>query len=161
MSKIENQLKPDIEQEFRWDPTVNAAQMGVSVNKGVVSLWGTVATFPEKWGTEDATKRLDGARTVTRALRVQLQSVNIRTDSEVAAAIKSALKLDFYVPNGVTAKVDQGAVTLEGHVTWNYQREAAARAVRHLAGVASVFNAITLKPQPSASQVKDRVAPAL
>src|SRR5450631_1170152 len=36
-----------------------------------------------------------------------------------------------------------------------------ARAVRYLAGVVSVFNAITLKPQTSASQVKDKVVAAL
>ena len=68
MSKTDNQLKEDIEQELRWDPKVNAAQIGVSVDKGVVSLLGAVDTFPEKWAAEDATKRVCGVRTVVQNL---------------------------------------------------------------------------------------------
>jgi len=161
MNKSDNQLKEDIEQELRWDPKVNAAQIGVSVDKGVVSLLGAVDTFPEKWAAEDATKRVCGVRTVAQDLTVKLLSDHVRTDSDIAAAIQSALKWDVYVPNSVTAKVHQGEITLEGQVTWNYQREAAARAVRYLAGVVSVFNGITLKPQASAPQVKEKVVAAL
>ena len=157
MSKTDNQLKEDIEQELRWDPKVNAAQIGVSVDKGVVTLLGAVDTYPEKWAAEDATKRVCGVRTVAQDLTVKLLSDHVRTDSDIAAATQSALKWDVYVPNSVTAKVHQGAITLEGQVTWNFQREAASRAVCYLAGVVSVFNAITLKPQTSASQVKDKV----
>jgi osmotically-inducible protein OsmY len=161
MNKTDNQLKEDIEQELRWDPKVNAAQIGVSVDKGVVSLLGAVDTFPEKWAAEDATKRVCGVRTVAQDLTVKLLLDHVRTDSDIATATQNALKWDVYVPNAVTAKVHQGAITLEGQVTWNYQREAAARAVRYLAGVVSVFNAITLKPQTSSSEVKDKVSAAL
>ena len=157
MSKNDNPLREDIEQELSWDPMVNAAQIGVSVYKGVVSLLGAVGAFPQKWATGDATKRVCGVRTVAQHLRVKRLSDHVRTDSVIATATQSALKCDFYVPNEVSAKVHQGAITLEGQVSWDYQREAAARAVRHLAGVVSVFNAITLKPQTSASQVKDKV----
>jgi osmotically-inducible protein OsmY len=161
MNKTDNQLKEDIEQELRWDPKVNAAQIGVSVNKGVVSLLGAVDTFPEKWAAEDATKRVCGVRTVAQDLTVKLLSGHVRTDSDIAAATQSALKWDVSVPNSVTAKVHQGAITLEGQVTWNFQREADSRTVRYLAGVVSVFNDITLKPQTSALQVKDKVVAAL
>ena len=37
MTKTDVQLKHDIEEELRWDPMVNAAQIGVSVDKGAVS----------------------------------------------------------------------------------------------------------------------------
>jgi VCBS repeat-containing protein len=161
MSKTDNQLKEDIEQELRWDPKVNAAQIGVSVDKGVVSLLGAVDTYAEKWAAEDATKRVCGVRTVAQDLTVKILADHVRTDSDIAAATQSALKWDVFVPKAVTAKVNHGALTLEGQVTWNYQRDAAERAVRYLAGVVSVFNAITLKPETSASQVKEQVVAAL
>jgi osmotically-inducible protein OsmY len=161
MSKTDNQLKEDIEQELRWDPKVNAAQIGVSVDKGVVSLLGAVDTYAEKWAAEDATKRVCGVRTVAQDLTVKVLADHVRTDSDIAAATQSALKWDVFVPKAITAKVHEGAITLEGQVTWNYQRDAAERAVRYLAGVVSVFNAITLKPQTSASQVKEKVVAAL
>lgn len=68
MNKSDNQLKQDIEQELRWDPKINAAQIGVSVDKGVVSLLGAVDTYAEKWAAEDATKRVSGVRTVAQDL---------------------------------------------------------------------------------------------
>ena len=44
---------------------------------------------------------------------------------------------------------------------WNYQRDAAERAVRFPAGVVGVSNSITLKPETSAAQVKEKIEKAL
>jgi osmotically-inducible protein OsmY len=161
MTKTDTQLKLDIEQELRWDPTVNDAQIGVSVDKGAVSLLGAVDTYAQKWAAEDATKRVSGVRTVAQDLTVKILSDHRRTDPEIAAAVLSALKWDVYVPEAVTAKVEQGQVTLEGQVAGNYQRDAAERAVGYLAGIVGITNAITLKPQASAGQVKEKILSAL
>jgi osmotically-inducible protein OsmY len=161
MDKTDIQLKQDIEEELRWDPKVNAAQIGVSVDKGAVSLLGAVDTYAEKWAAEDATKRVAGVRTVAQELTVKILTDHKRDDSEIAAAVQSALKWDVSVPTAVTAKIHHGRVTLEGQVTWNYQREAAERAIRYLTGVVGVINSIILKPQASATQVKEKVLAAL
>jgi osmotically-inducible protein OsmY len=163
MTKTDIQLKQDIEEELRWDPKVNAAQIGVTVDGGAVSLLGAVDSYPEKRAAEDATKRVSGVRTVAHDLTVKVLGEHKRSDSEIAAAVQSALKDDVWVPKAVTAKVQHGWVTLEGQVTWNYHREASERAVRHLAGVVGVVNGIMLKPQTqvSAAQVKEKVEAAL
>ena len=161
MTKTDMQLKKDIEQELSWDPKITAAQIGVSVDKGVVSLLGTVDTYAEKWAAEEATKRVSGVRTVAQDLTVKLVGDHKHSDSEIAAATQNALKWDVFVPNAVTAKVHDGSVTLEGEVPWNYQREAAARSVGFLTGVVAVNNRITLKPKTSAAEVKERVQAAL
>ena len=161
MNKTDLQLKNDIEEELRWDPKVNAAQIGVSVDKGAVSLLGSVDTYAEKWAAEDATKRVSGVRAVAQDLTVKVLVDHKRSDSDIAGAIQHALKWDVYVPKTVTAKVQGGMVTLEGQVTWNFQRDAAERATRYLTGVVSVNNSITLKPQVSPAQVKEKVAAAL
>ena len=161
MPKTDDQLKRDIEAELSWDPKVNAAEIGVSVNEGAVSLLGTVDTYAQKWAAEDATKRVAGVRTVAQDLTVKIQNEHKRSDTEIAEAIQSAFKWDVLVPKEVTAKVHNGMATLEGQVTWNYQRDAAERAVRHLAGVVTVEDLIKLKPGASATQVKENVEAAL
>jgi len=162
MSKTDIQLKKDIEEELRWDPMVNSAQIGVTVDKGAVSLLGAVDTYAEKWAAEDAAKRVGGVRTIAQDLVVKIQNEHMHSDLEIAEAVQSAIKWNVYIPSTVTAKVQQGAVTLEGEVTWNFQRDAATRAVRYLTGVITVYNSITLKQsQTSVAQVKDKVLAAL
>jgi osmotically-inducible protein OsmY len=162
MSKTDIQLKKDIEEELRWDPKVNSAQIGVTVDQGAVSLLGAVDTYAEKWAAEDAAKRVGGVRTIAQDLMVKIQNEHKHSDSEIAEAVQSAIKWNVYIPHTVTAKVQQGAVTLEGEVTWNFQRDAAARAVRYLTGVSTVYNSITLKQSEiSVAQVKDKVLAAL
>jgi osmotically-inducible protein OsmY len=116
MNKTDNQLKQDIETELLWDPKLNAAQIGVSVDNGAVTLLGAVDTYPQKWAAADAAKRVSGVRTVAQDLTVKLLSDHKRTDSDIAAAIQSALKWNVYVPSSVTARVQDGVVTLEGQV---------------------------------------------
>jgi osmotically-inducible protein OsmY len=161
MNKTDIQLKQDVETELRWDPRVNAAEIGVTVDKGAVTLLGTVDTYAEKWAAEEATKRVSGVRAIAQELTVKILSHHKRTDSEVAAAVQSALQWDVSVPKTVTAKVEKGAITLEGQVSWNFERDAAERAVRYLAGVVSVRNKTTLAPQASVVQVKQKIQAAL
>ena len=161
MTKTDLQLKRDVEEELRWDPKVNAAQIGVTVEQGSVSLLGAVDTYAEKWAAEDATKRVGGVRTVAQDLTVKILGEHKRSDTEIAAATQNALGWNVYVPKTITAKVQQGVVTLEGQVDWNFQRNAAEKAVRYLTGVVTVDNAIRLKTQTSATQVKENVQAAL
>ena len=161
MHKTDIQLKNDIEQELSWDPKVNAAQIGVTVDRGAVSLLGGVDTFAQKWAAEDASKRVSGVRTVAQELTVKLIGDHERTDSEIAAAVQRALEWDVYVPKTVTADVHNGMITLNGQVDRHYQRDAAVRAVRHLVGVVNVSNGIAIAPETSAAQVKEKVEAAL
>ena len=116
--KSDIQLKEDIERELNFDPKVNDALIGVSVDKGVVSLRGVVDTYAEIWAAEEAIKRVSGVRTFAQDLKVQVLNGDMHSDTEIAGAVQSALKWDVYVPNSVTAKVTNGSVTLEGQVEW-------------------------------------------
>jgi len=161
MTKSDTQLKQDIETELRWDPKVNEAQVGVSVNQGAVSLLGAVDTYAEKWAAEEATKRVSGVRSFAQDLTVKTLPGHVRTDSDIAASVQSALKWNVYVPSHVTAKVEKGFVTIEGQVASNYQRDAAEHAIRNLIGVRGVYNAISLQPHASVTQLKEKVQAAL
>ena len=161
MNKTDTQLKQDVENELRSDPRANAAQMRVNVEDGVVSLLGVVDTYAEKLAGEAAARRVGGVRAVVQDITVKILSDHKRSDSDLATAVQSALVWDVLVPKTVIAKVQSGSVTLQGEVTWKYQRDAAERAVRYLTGVVAVHNAITLKPQASPEQVKEKILAAL
>ena len=161
MNKTDLQLQHDVEAELRWDPKVNAAHIGVTVTKGAVSLLGGVDTYAEKWAAEDAAKRVHGVCTIAQDLTVKVRGDHKRSDSELAEYIQAALKWNVYIPDTVTAKVENGLVTLSGTVAWNYQRESAERAVRFITGVVKVSNSITLKTQPTVEQVTEKVQAAL
>ncbi len=161
MAKSDIQLQQDIEEELLGDPTVNAVQIGVSVDHGAVSLIGAVDTYAEKWAAEDAAKRVHGVHTVAHDLTVKVLTEHVRSDPEITAAVQQALQWNVYIPTTVTAQVNQGAVTLEGEVMWNFQRATAERAIRYLWGIVAIHNSITVRPHSSAIEVKEKVLAAL
>ena len=61
----------------------------------------------------------------------------------------------------IKVTVSKGWVKLEGEVEWQYQKDAAERTVRYLAGVMGVTNLITVKPRVAPSEVKARIEDAL
>jgi osmotically-inducible protein OsmY len=156
MTKTDVQLKDDIEAELRSDPLVKFAEVGVCVHRGAVSLLGAVDSYPEKWAAEDAAERVEGVRTVARDITVRSPMSHTPSDPELAVAIQCALTWDVFVFKTVVARVQKGWVTLEGDVAWNYQRDAAERAVRQL-GVQAVSNSIRLRPQHVAMPVKEKM----
>ena len=161
MSKTDLQLKQDVDEELRWDPKVNAAQIGVSVEAGAVSLKGEVDSYADKLAAEDAAQRVAGVRAIAENLRVKVLELHGHTDLELAEAALAALKWDVWVPKTVTVKVEQGKLTLGGAVEWNYQRKSAERAVRNLAGIVDVLNRISIKAGALVDEVQEKVQAAL
>jgi osmotically-inducible protein OsmY len=150
------QLQENVMAELRWEPRVDAADIGVSVKGGVVTLNGTVATYPQKIAAERAVERATGVAAIADELTVTLPGGFRRSDADVARAAANALEADIEVPDGVKVIARQGWLTLEGKVNWYFESAAAARAVRSLAGVRGVTNLIEVvqpaTPDPNVVQ---------
>ena len=157
----DEQLKYDVEQELRWEPSVHAAQIGVSVKDGVVELDGHVDSFFEKWAAERAAMRVSRVKSVASEIKVELPTSANRTDEDIARAATNQLEWNYLVPNTVKVQVTDGRVTLKGTAEWQYQKEEAERAVRPLKGVMAVFNDIAVTPKVSAIDVKIKIQDAL
>ena len=85
---------------------------------------------------------------VANDLKVMPLDRFIRTDSEIAGAVRNALEWDALVPNElIQSTVTDGWVTLEGEVDYWRERNDAERAIRQLAGVVGVINKITIRKQ--------------
>jgi osmotically-inducible protein OsmY len=158
----DSELQRDVLEELKWEPSVDAAHIGVSVKNGVVTLSGHVPSYAEKYAAERAAKRVHGVKAVANELDVKLPGSSRRTDEDIAMAAVNALKSNSSVPaDKIKVTVSNGWLTLEGEVEWNYQRIAAENAVRYLAGVTGVSNLITVKPRVSPSEIKAKIEEAL
>src|SRR5208337_2108797 len=159
--KSDRELQLDVLEELRWEPGVNATDIGATVKDGVVTLQGTVDSFAEKWAAEKAVKRLPGVKALAVELEVTLPGSSERTDADLARAAENALEWDTSVPEGIKVTVEKGFLTLEGQVDWAYQKSSAERAVQYLMGVSGVDNEITIKPAVAPTGIKEKIEAAL
>jgi osmotically-inducible protein OsmY len=160
--KTDSQLQQDVMAELKWEPAVHAAQIGVLVKDGVVTLAGEVSSFPEKWQAERAAQRVSGVKALAVDMTVKLSALGKRTDADIAESAKNILSWTSTVPtDAIQVLVENGWLTLSGSVEWQYQRQAATDSVRNLVGVAGVSNQISIQPSLSASVVKSDIEAAL
>jgi len=160
--KNDRELQIDVLDELRWEPGVNATDIGATVKDGVVTLEGTVDSYAEKWAAERAVKRLPGVKALAVELEVKLPGSCERNDADIARTAKNVLEWDVLVPhNRIKVTVENSRITLEGEVDWQFQRSAAERAVLRLTGVKGVTNQITIKPKVAPIQVKEKIEAAL
>jgi osmotically-inducible protein OsmY len=159
--KTDVELQRDVVDELEWEPGIDAAQIGVAVKHGVVTLSGHVASLPQKLTAERLAKRISGVRAVADELLVRLEGIEDRTDTDIAAAAIQALEWDALVPKDrIQVTVRAGHITLDGNVDWHFQREAAANAVCTLLGVTGVSNLITIKKRAKSGEVKSKIEAA-
>ena len=160
--KTDKQLQQDVLDELVWEPSVDAAEIGVSVENGVVILNGTVKSLTERWTAERVTQRVEGVRAVTDELTVKLAGDSQHKDPDIAQAAVNALDWNTSVPrNRIKVLVENGWVTLDGSVEYHFQKDAAEGAIRNLKGVKGVSNMITIKPRASAGDVIHAIKKAL
>ena len=163
MTKTNSQLQQDVLQELKYEPSVDASDIGVTVKEGIVNLTGNVKNYAEKYAAAHAAERVAGVRAVTDEMKVDLPSMHVRNDQDIAKAALNALEWDVWVPSKqIKVKVDGGWITLEGEVDYKYQQIAAENAVRNLIGVKGVANLIGLKkPSVKPFEVKTTIEDAL
>jgi osmotically-inducible protein OsmY len=139
------QVQTDVIAELAWDPRVDHKQIQVAATDGVVTLTGSVPSYADKWAAERAAERVFGVKAVANDLAVAVPVLFQRSDTDIARAIVNALAWDVQVPDTkIKSAVTNGWVRLEGEVEWRYQRDAADRVVRNLAGVRGVTNNINI-----------------
>lgn len=160
MSDID--LKQDIIDELDFEPSIDAADIGVAVENGIVTLTGHVPTYAQKSTVEDVVRRVKGVKGIAQEIEVRPYGSNQTADDEIAKRAINMIHWNTAIPDSaVQVKVQKGWVTLTGKVEWQYQKTAAADVIRGLAGVVGIQNNIAVKAHASASDVKKRIEDAL
>ena len=160
--RSDTQLQQDVLDELDFEPSVNAAHIGVTAKNGVITLSGHAASYAEKIAAEEAARRVKGVHAIAQEIEVRYPSDKKTSDDEIAARALSVLRWNAVVPyEAVQIKVQDGWVTLLGEVEWQFQRVAAESGIRRLSGVAGVINQITLKSRVEAKDVESKIEEAL
>jgi osmotically-inducible protein OsmY len=161
--KSDSQIKADVLNELKWEPAVDETEVGVQVKRGIVTLTGTVSSYPKKLSAVDAAHRVHGGLDVVDDLRVKVPTAWERTDQDIAAAVRTALKWDVMVPDDrIRSTVSGGTVTLEGTVENWIERFNTERAIQRLTGVRGVVNKIAVSPKAiDPDQIKRHIEEAL
>ncbi len=160
--KTNEDLQKDVQNAIKWEPLLHAAEIGVTVNNGIVTLTGEVDHYSKKVEAEKAAKGVAGVTAVVEKIMLEYPSRFATTDNEIAANALKALNDSWNVPNDkVKVIVEGGHVTLEGDLAWNYQKEAAKNAVAYLAGVKRVDNNIHIQSESHNEVEKRQVEKAL
>lgn len=156
------ELQKRVLEALDWEPDLDTTRIGVAANGGVVTLTGQVLNYTDRFSAERIVKQVAGVKGLANDLEVLLPGDFHRTDTDLASIAVKALEWDVRVPHqDIKPQVANGWITLEGQVEWQYQREAAEHAVRHLLGVRGVTNQITLKPRVTPADLKHRIEAAL
>ncbi len=160
--KSDATIQKEVQDELKWQPLLNATEIGVAVKNGIVTLSGQVDSYTKKLAAEKAAKRIGGVKAVAEDIKVTYYGSRVKTDAEIAEAVVSALKWHSAVQEEkIRIKVDDGVVTLDGEVDWDYQRTNAKAAIENLTGVKLVVNLISVKPKVKPSDVTQGIKDAL
>ena len=155
-------IRHDVQHELFYTPGLNSARVGVAVENGVVTLSGSVETYEQKLAALRAAERITGVRAVACELQVRLPGPHIPTDTGLAQAAANVLAWDASVPpDRIRVRVENGWITLEGTLDWQYQKEAAGRAVAGLSGAKGVDNLVNVNPSLNAEGLKQQIESAL
>ncbi|WP_272022979.1 BON domain-containing protein [Olleya namhaensis] len=159
--KTDAEIKEDVLDELAWQPNIDETQIGVIVEKGVVTLSGVVDNNSKKLAAEKAVKNVEGVKAVAEDIEV-VYGVNYKkTDKEIAKVVVETFEWNSSVPeDDISIKVENGWVYLSGEVQWSYQKNAAKNAIKNLLGVKGVSNSIKLKNNIKPKDVKERISKA-
>ena len=159
--KTDALIQNDVISELKWEPSIDAAKIGVSVRDGIVTLDGYVNSFVEKLTAVRVASRVMGVKAVAQELKIRLPQSYERNDADIAEAAVNALEWNMKVPDDrIKVEVQDGMVILTGEVDWEYQRAAAHDAVCCLIGIKGVTDEISIKSSVSPVNVKSKIKSA-
>jgi hypothetical protein len=156
--KTDNEIQKDVIEQLKWEPFLNASQIGVAVKNGVVTLSGQVDSFSKKVLAEKAAKKVVGVKAIAEDILVGISPAYKKSDTEIAEAVVNALKWHTMIPEEkIKVSVDDGNVKLEGDVEWEYQRTQAKTAIENLVGVRFITNLITVKAKITPYEIQQKI----
>jgi osmotically-inducible protein OsmY len=155
-------IRNDILDELEEEPSLDPSAIGVTVHNGVVTLSGHVRTFSEKRAAEKAAARIKGVRAIVQEITVELPREHAEPDDVIADRAVRVLEWNVRIPHErIQVHVEKGWVTLSGQVDWQFQKEAAEKALRSLLGLTGATNLNSVTPRVQVADVQQRIERAL
>lgn len=159
--KTDLEIQNDVMDELKWEPFLNASEIGVAVKNGVVTLSGTVDSYLKKKEAEKAAERVSGVKAVAEDIMVRYTNSVVDNDTDIAHAVVNALKWHSAIKDErMKVKVEDGVVTLDGDVDWAFQKNAAQSQIENLLGVKRINNNLIVKNSMPVKDIKQKIKAA-
>lgn len=114
--------------ELKWDPSIDATQIGVEVKDGIVTLAGHVGSYAEKWEAERAAQRVSGVRAMAIEMDVTLSGSSQRNDADIARSAENVLECATYLPKDRVGVMKASPSAVKSDIESALQRRAAVDA---------------------------------
>jgi osmotically-inducible protein OsmY len=147
--KTDLQLKQEVVTRLAFARKIDPAGLGVSVEKGVVTLRGNLETDEDRTCAQRAVRFVKGVRElVDDDLHVRSAPRRRRNDTELEAAAGEAIEWLTTIPReAVKLRAEKGWLILEGEVETPHQARRVEEVLRELPGVRGVRNGLSV-PEP-------------
>lgn len=145
--------KQDIIDEMVWNSMVDASNIKIKVNGGVVRLAGTVGSYREKKEADLTCWKVAGVHDVINEIEVDLSKSTLKPpDDEIEKRITDILLWDINL-NSLKIKVyvDGGIVTLEGTVDAFWKLSYVIDRISGIAGIVGIVNKLAVAPKKKVS----------
>src|SRR5512143_1737873 len=96
-TKSDSEIQQEVLRELKWDTRVEETEVGVTVERGIVTLTGTLASYGKKLAAQEAAHRVFGVLDVANDIQVRVTGSTGRTDAEIAHAVRNALEWDIWI----------------------------------------------------------------
>jgi osmotically-inducible protein OsmY len=162
MKKKDDILQKEVSEAIKWEPLLHSNEIDIRARSGIVTLGGTVDNYAQKREAAEAVKNVSGVKKIMDEIKVDLFFSAVKSDKEIAALVNQTLKDNWAVPSySIKVTVQQGWVTLEGILHWNFQRKAADNAIRYLKGIRGVIDKIKIEPEIKSELNQELIEKAL
>src|SRR5690242_15721299 len=91
-------IRQNVIDELDFDPSIDAAHIGVAVEKGIVTLTGHVANYAERVTAEKAAQKVRGVRGVVEKIMVRFAGETPPRDEDLAQRAVQMLDWSATVP---------------------------------------------------------------
>ncbi len=145
--KANEKLQKDLQNAIKFEPLLQASEIGIVEKDGVVTLTGTVDSYSKIIEAENIVKKVPGVKVIVDKMEVDDKYFN-KNDNEIAEDILKILKWNLNIlQEKLVIKILGGWIYLDGTLDWNYQRESANMAMSNISGVKGVINNIKIKSE--------------
>lgn len=146
-------VQRDVLESLYWDTRVDAADVGVLVDDGRVTLVGTVPTYRARAAAEEDALVIRDVADVDNRLAVAISpELDTPTDETLRSAVLDVLAADpDLAAVDIEVEVEAGTVRLSGSVPTFWERELARSVTMTLPGVRGLVNALVVVPTGSHS----------
>ena len=148
MKKKQEKLKRQVVDQLYWNDRIDASNVKVKVEDGIVLVDGTVPSYVERVQIPKLIQQIQGVKGVENNLIIQFPpAITVPKDPEIRSSIRSLLESNAGIDaSKINVSVNSGAVHLRGTVDSLWKKFRVEDIIADLQGVKSITNELTVVP---------------